>query len=79
MKLILGLLQASEGRVQVLGRDPRTTDVRRHSPSIEVLRWVQRAFPVIKSPGVQDSHPLMKPPTRGVTEEPMNTTQRPHS
>ena len=50
-----------------------------NSPSIEVLRWVQRAFPVIKSPGVQDSHPLMKPPTRGVTEEPMNTTQRPHS
>lgn len=29
MKLILGLLQASEGQVQVLGRDPRTTDVRR--------------------------------------------------
>ena len=29
MKLILGLLQASEGRVQVLGRDPRATDVRR--------------------------------------------------
>ncbi|CDZ95801.1 NosD protein [Pseudomonas saudiphocaensis] len=50
-----------------------------NSPSIEVLRWVQRAFPVVKSPGVQDSHPLMKPPARGVTEEPMNTTQRPHS
>nr|WP_254621400.1 nitrous oxide reductase family maturation protein NosD [Stutzerimonas stutzeri] len=33
-----------------------------NSPSIEVLRWVQRAFPVVKSPGVQDSHPLMKPP-----------------
>lgn len=30
MKLILGLLQASEGRVEVLGRDPRTTDVRRN-------------------------------------------------
>src|SRR5690554_2558238 len=29
MKLILGLLQASDGLVQVLGRDPRTTDVRR--------------------------------------------------
>ncbi|UIP86654.1 ABC transporter ATP-binding protein [Pseudomonas phenolilytica] len=29
MKLILGLLQASEGQVRVLGRDPRTTDVRR--------------------------------------------------
>ncbi|MCW3149766.1 nitrous oxide reductase family maturation protein NosD [Stutzerimonas stutzeri] len=34
-----------------------------NSPSIEVLRWVQRAFPVVKSPGVQDSHPLMKIPT----------------
>lgn len=33
-----------------------------NSPSIEVLRWVQRAFPVVKSPGVQDSHPLMKSP-----------------
>ena len=33
-----------------------------NSPSIELLRWVQRAFPVMKSPGVQDSHPLMKPP-----------------
>lgn len=32
-----------------------------HSPSIEVLRWVQRAFPVVKYPGVQDSHPLMRP------------------
>jgi len=30
MKLILGLLQASEGSVRVLGRDPRTTDVRRN-------------------------------------------------
>ena len=29
-----------------------------NSPSIELLRWVQRAFPVIKSPGVQDSAPL---------------------
>ena len=46
-----------------------------NSPSIEVLRWVQRAFPVIKSPGVQDSHPLMKLPT----EELMNTTQGPNS
>ncbi|MGK9065692.1 nitrous oxide reductase family maturation protein NosD [Pseudomonas sp. SA195] len=35
-----------------------------NSPSIEVLRWVQRAFPVIKSPGVQDSHPLMQLPAR---------------
>lgn len=34
-----------------------------NSPSIEVLRWVQRAFPVVRSPGVQDSHPLMRLPT----------------
>lgn len=34
-----------------------------NSPGIELLRWVQRAFPVIKSPGVQDSHPLMQLPT----------------
>lgn len=33
-----------------------------NSPAIELLRWVQRAFPVTKSPGVQDSHPLMKLP-----------------
>ena len=44
-----------------------------NSPSIEVLRWVQRAFPVVKSPGVQDSHPLMKPSTEPLiskTQEP---------
>lgn len=35
-----------------------------HSPSIELLRWVQRAFPVVKYPGVQDSYPLMRPPQR---------------
>lgn len=35
-----------------------------NSPAIELLRWVQRAFPVIKSPGVQDSHPLMHAPAQ---------------
>ena len=33
-----------------------------NSPAIETLRWVQRQFPVLKSPGVRDSVPLMKPP-----------------
>nr|WP_053150805.1 nitrous oxide reductase family maturation protein NosD [Pseudomonas sp. Pf153] len=33
-----------------------------NSPGIELLRWVQRAFPVMKSPGVTDRHPLMEPP-----------------
>ncbi|SFH87107.1 nitrous oxide reductase family maturation protein NosD [Modicisalibacter xianhensis] len=37
-----------------------------NSPGIELLRWVQRLFPVIKSPGVQDSHPLMQLPTRAL-------------
>ncbi|MDM8347926.1 nitrous oxide reductase family maturation protein NosD [Pseudomonas sp. sp1636] len=47
-----------------------------NSPSIEVLRWVQRAFPVIKSPGVQDSHPLMKLPTEVLEAGPrVNITQ----
>jgi nitrous oxidase accessory protein len=44
-----------------------------NSPAIEVLRWVQRAFPVIKSPGVKDSHPLMRLPTESLiskTQEP---------
>lgn len=30
-----------------------------NSPAVEVLRWVQRQFPVLKAPGVIDSHPLM--------------------
>lgn len=41
-----------------------------NSPGIELLRWVQRAFPVMKSPGVMDSHPLMKDPTLSMTKEP---------
>lgn len=41
-----------------------------NSPGIELLRWVQRAFAVMKSPGVQDSHPLMNPTTRPLTQEP---------
>lgn len=32
------------------------------SPSVLVLRYIQRAFPVFTPPGVQDSHPLMQPP-----------------
>lgn len=34
-----------------------------NSPAIELLRWVQQAFPVIKMPGVRDSYPLMQLPT----------------
>lgn len=45
-----------------------------NSPSIEVLRWVQRAFPVVKSPGVQDSHPLMRAPNQSPTRTPQEPT-----
>ncbi len=31
-----------------------------HSPSIEILHYVQQQFPVLQSPGVRDSYPLMK-------------------
>lgn len=36
-----------------------------NSPAIQTLRWVQSQFPILRSPGVQDSHPLMRPPTEG--------------
>ncbi len=32
------------------------------SPAVDTLRWVQEAFPVVKSAGVQDSSPLMMIP-----------------
>ena len=40
-----------------------------NSPGIELLRWVQRAFPVLKSPGVQDSFPLMRLPTESLLKK----------
>ncbi|WP_404295201.1 nitrous oxide reductase family maturation protein NosD [Halomonas sp.] len=33
-----------------------------NSPAVKVLRWVQREFPVLRPPGVRDSHPLMALP-----------------
>ena len=40
-----------------------------NSPAIQVLRWVQRAFPVIKMQGVQDSYPLMQLPTTHLIQQ----------
>lgn len=31
------------------------------SPSVLMLRWIQKQFPVLKPAGVKDSHPLMSP------------------
>lgn len=33
-----------------------------NSPAVELMRWVQSAFPILKPQGVKDSHPLMRPP-----------------
>ncbi|MBA5762424.1 nitrous oxide reductase family maturation protein NosD [Vibrio sp. 404] len=33
------------------------------SPSVLMLRWIQKQFPVLKPPGVKDSHPLMMQPS----------------
>ena len=33
-----------------------------NSPSVMLLRWVQKQFPILKSPGVKDSYPLMTLP-----------------
>jgi len=33
-----------------------------NSPAVQVLRWVQREFPILRPAGVRDSHPIMRPP-----------------
>ncbi|NRA52945.1 MAG: nitrous oxide reductase family maturation protein NosD [Gammaproteobacteria bacterium] len=37
------------------------------SPVVIILRWVQKEFPVLKPPGVKDSHPLMRAPTPAIS------------
>lgn len=37
-----------------------------NSPAVETLRWIQKTFPVLRSPGVQDSYPLMAPPDASI-------------
>lgn len=46
-----------------------------NSPAVETLRWVQRQFPVLKAPGVMDSHPLMTLPV--AFSQPMADTPMP--
>ncbi|MCK6265427.1 nitrous oxide reductase family maturation protein NosD [Vibrio sp. ZSDE26] len=35
------------------------------SPSVLMLRWIQKQFPILKPPGVKDSFPLMTPEQQG--------------
>ncbi|SFM68913.1 nitrous oxide reductase family maturation protein NosD [Marinobacter zhejiangensis] len=37
-----------------------------NSPAVDTLRWVQRAFPVVKASGVTDHFPYMRRPTAAV-------------
>jgi nitrous oxidase accessory protein len=41
------------------------TKILMDSPAVWLLRAIQRQFPVLKSPGVRDSFPLMNPRVNG--------------
>ncbi len=53
--------EPNDGMDQLLWRYPSARFLF-NAPAVELLRWVQRSFPVFKAQGVKDSHPLMAPP-----------------
>jgi nitrous oxidase accessory protein len=53
--------EPNDGIDRLLWKYP-TAKLLLNSPAIEILRWVQRQFPVLKSPGIKDSYPLMSLP-----------------
>lgn len=50
--------QPNDGVDQILWKYPEAK-ILLNSPAIQTLRWVQEQFPVLRPPGVKDSHPLM--------------------
>ncbi|MFP3872858.1 MAG: nitrous oxide reductase family maturation protein NosD [Thiohalophilus sp.] len=52
--------QPNDGVDQVLWKYP-AAKILLNSPAIQTLRWVQEQFPVLRPPGVKDSHPRMNP------------------
>lgn len=54
--------EPNDGVDKMLWKYP-SAKVLMNSPAVETLRWIQREFPILKSPGVTDSHPLMRPST----------------
>ncbi len=58
--------QPNDGIDQVLWKYP-AAKVLMNSPAVNTLHWVQEQFPILRPPGVQDSHPLMKNPTEHVS------------
>jgi len=51
--------EPNDGIDKVLWKYPAAS-ILINSPAIQTLRWVQKEFPVLKSPGITDSFPLMK-------------------
>lgn len=51
--------EPNDGIDKLLWKYP-TANLLINSPAIQTLRWVQKEFPVLKSPGIKDSFPLMK-------------------
>ena len=58
--------EPNDGIDRVLWKYPMAK-VLMHSPAVETLHWVQRQFPVLRPPGVRDSHPLIGMPTIGAS------------
>lgn len=52
--------EPNDGIDKLLWRYPEAR-VLMDSPAVRLLRWVQHNFPVLKSPGVKDSHPSLNP------------------
>lgn len=51
--------EPNDGIDKILWKYP-TANLLINSPSIQTLRWVQKEFPILKSPGITDSYPKMK-------------------
>lgn len=56
--------QANDGVDQLLWKYPQAK-ILMHSPATQTLRWAQAQFPILRPPGVRDSHPLMYAPPPG--------------
>lgn len=51
--------EPNDGIDKILWKYP-AANILINSPAVQTLRWVQKEFPVLKSPGITDSHPKMK-------------------
>lgn len=67
--------EPNDGIDKILWKYP-AANVLINSPAVETLRWVQKKFPVLKSPGIKDSYPLMKNSFHMPNQEYLNQEQR---